>query len=317
MLGEIIHYNEERAYGFIEVENDTNQYFFHISNLIDKNIKIDLNQKVEFESIYTDKGFVARDIQIIQQIECPICKTLNSETNKNCTNTKCEWDLTYVKVGSFIGLSQNEIEVYNQKLQKTKNVYNKTYEVRKILPKIILKKKTKFVQVKIKKFGYLILDELTKNQFENDIEYKNRIDDLDYKIIGNTKFNKYLREEEYFEIQCFIDSNFIKHIKYAKNYNTKVYIPVKIAKEIYHDHKKYNLFGRVQVINNEVTLVDICVEGYSFKETIEEEKEVIKQNKISQLYEEYYKLKKEKKELEDKDSIIDSCLDLAGAGITY
>ena len=39
MLGEIIHYNEERAYGFIEVENDTNQYFFHISNLIDKNIK--------------------------------------------------------------------------------------------------------------------------------------------------------------------------------------------------------------------------------------------------------------------------------------
>ena len=31
MLGEIIHYNEERAYGFIVVENDTNQYFFHIS----------------------------------------------------------------------------------------------------------------------------------------------------------------------------------------------------------------------------------------------------------------------------------------------
>ena len=41
MLGEIIHYNEERAYGFIEVENDTNHYFFHISNLIDnKNTKI-------------------------------------------------------------------------------------------------------------------------------------------------------------------------------------------------------------------------------------------------------------------------------------
>ena len=86
-LGEIIHYNEERAYGFIEVKNRTNKYFFHISNLIDnKNTKINIKQKVKFKLVYTDKGFTAQDIQFIKQVECPICKTLNYETNKNCTN---------------------------------------------------------------------------------------------------------------------------------------------------------------------------------------------------------------------------------------
>ena len=114
MLGEIIHYNEERAYGFIEVENDTNHYFFHISNLIDnKNTKINIKQKVKFESVYTDKGFTAKDIQFIKQVECPICKTLNYETNKNCTKINCKWDLTYAKDCSYIGLSSEEINKYN------------------------------------------------------------------------------------------------------------------------------------------------------------------------------------------------------------
>ena len=99
------------------------------SKIINKPENIKIGADIEFELIETSKGLNAKDIYFIEKIECPICNTENLEIDKNCKNEKCNFDLTYVKDGSFIGLSQNEIEGYNEKLKYFRmNYFNKLHD---------------------------------------------------------------------------------------------------------------------------------------------------------------------------------------------
>jgi len=55
---------KERNYGFIEVEDEENNIFFHISSLKEDVNWDDLNEgdEVEFEVVDTDRGTQAKDL---------------------------------------------------------------------------------------------------------------------------------------------------------------------------------------------------------------------------------------------------------------
>ena len=122
MRGKILFFSEEKGFGKI-IDSGKNEYFFYINKIKNKPEEINKDDEVEFEYYESPKGLRATNIYFFEKIECPICNTLNYENDKNCKNIKCNWDLKYVKNGSFIGLSYKEIEEYNSKLGDYKNVY--------------------------------------------------------------------------------------------------------------------------------------------------------------------------------------------------
>ena len=122
MRGKILFFSEEKGFGKI-IDSGKNEYFFYINKIKNKQEEINKDDEVEFEYYESPKGLRATNIYFFEKIECPICNTLNYENDKNCKNIKCNWDLKYVKNGSFIGLSYKEIEEYNSKLEDYKNVY--------------------------------------------------------------------------------------------------------------------------------------------------------------------------------------------------
>ena len=122
MRGKILFFSEEKGFGKI-IDSGKNEYFFYINKIKNKPEEINKDDEVEFEYYESPKGLRATNIYFFEKIECPICNTLNYENDKNCKNIKCNWDLKYVKNGSFIGLSYKEIEEYNIKLRDYKNVY--------------------------------------------------------------------------------------------------------------------------------------------------------------------------------------------------
>ena len=122
MRGKILFFSEEKGFGKI-IDSGKNEYFFYINKIKNKPEEINKDDEVEFEYYESPKGLRATNIYFFEKIECPICNTLNYENDKNCKNIKCNWDLKYVRNGSFIGLSYKEIEEYNIKLRDYKNVY--------------------------------------------------------------------------------------------------------------------------------------------------------------------------------------------------
>lgn len=125
MRGKVLFFNEEKGFGKI-IDSGKNEYFFYINKIKNKPEKINKDDEVEFEYYESPKGLRAQNIYFLEKIKCPVCNTMNYENDKNCKNIKCNWDLKYVKNGSFIGLSYKDIEEYNIKLNNYKNVYLNT-----------------------------------------------------------------------------------------------------------------------------------------------------------------------------------------------
>ena len=263
-LGEIIHYNEERAYGFIEVENDTNHYFFHISNLIDnKNTKINIKQKVKFESVYTDKGFTAKDIQFIKQVECPICKTLNYETNKNCTKINCKWDLTYAKDCSYIGLSSEEINKYNIKLQQAKDSYANGKKQEELKASSDLHSTNYQQQNTTSNLNLKIyeLKNLSKDEFESRKDFNERIRSYNYIKIGKYKLLNYNADNELYQINIEIEKKDEQILNYEFDKLTNLKITKDKAKQLKAKSVEHGLFAKLEFDGTKYKINNIKFDG--------------------------------------------------------
>jgi cold shock CspA family protein len=64
MKGVIIEYNEQKRYGFIMGEDYSNR-FFHLNQIINKNIEVLINNEVEFVPSFNEKGLIAVNINQI------------------------------------------------------------------------------------------------------------------------------------------------------------------------------------------------------------------------------------------------------------
>lgn len=63
MRGSVKFYNEQKRYGFIKGEDDQD-YFFHLTNLLEKQIPKKGDQ-MEFLTLQTEKGLQATNISIL------------------------------------------------------------------------------------------------------------------------------------------------------------------------------------------------------------------------------------------------------------
>lgn len=67
MLGKVKKFNKERGYGFITIENESRDIFFHFSDLEMTGFKtIDDNSDVEFELTEGERGLQAKHIKKIK-----------------------------------------------------------------------------------------------------------------------------------------------------------------------------------------------------------------------------------------------------------
>ena len=123
MIGKIKFYNEAKGFGQI-VDEDKNEYFFHISKVLNTPEKIYPNDKVEFVGFETSKGLNAKDITFKAKINCHVCNWTNTDDEQNCINPKCGFTLKYAK-GYRVGVSDEEVRQYKKELEKAKNNYKK------------------------------------------------------------------------------------------------------------------------------------------------------------------------------------------------
>lgn len=163
-----------------------------------------------------------------KKITCPICGETNNEINKACKNHKCKWDLTFAKDGAFVGLSEDEIEKYNNKLSLTKQQYKDAL--------IQAKKETPlFEEPKIKNLNSLHLTkliDLKRGNFETIEEYNERILRLGYLQIGNYKLNEYYPDKEYYSITISIDKKDNQLVEYDFDKLDKIFVRKDIARRI-------------------------------------------------------------------------------------
>lgn len=62
-IGKVKMFNKEKGFGFIIMEGETKDIFFHYSQIMQEGFKtIDEGQEVEFELVEGDKGLQARNV---------------------------------------------------------------------------------------------------------------------------------------------------------------------------------------------------------------------------------------------------------------
>ena len=219
MRGKIKFFNEDKGFGVI-IDNDKIEYWFHVSKVKNKPDTIKNNDEVEFESFDTEKGQNAKNIIFIIKIKCPVCGTINEESEKNCTNEKCKFELTYAKDGAFVGLADNEIQTYNQNLKQAKEKYQKS------LPK------------------KLTVENLAKDMFETSDEYKHRIAET-FGIIGKVTLETYDANNQVFSVRLSFDSKLQKaydEMKLFHNLKADMELPREKAKELHASSKQHDLW---------------------------------------------------------------------------
>lgn len=146
---------------------------------------------------------------MIKKITCPICKEQNEEMDKVCKNKKCKWELTYAKDGAFVGLSENEIRQYNDKLSSAKQKYKDKLTIKEEVPLLEELEVGNSINS-----NYTKLSDLRKGDFETIIEYNNRILQLGYVQIGNYKLNKYNPDKGCYSILIIIDKKPNQKLEY-------------------------------------------------------------------------------------------------------
>lgn len=63
VTGKVKMFSKEKGFGFINMEGEQRDIFFHYSQIVQDGFKtIDAEQMVEFELIEGDKGLQARDV---------------------------------------------------------------------------------------------------------------------------------------------------------------------------------------------------------------------------------------------------------------
>ena len=69
MIARVKWFNNEKGYGFIELEGQED-IFIHYSNIVKEGYKtLKENQMVEFELVKTDKGYQAKKIKPVEELE--------------------------------------------------------------------------------------------------------------------------------------------------------------------------------------------------------------------------------------------------------
>lgn len=69
MIAKVKWFNNEKGYGFIELEGQED-IFIHYSNIVKEGYKtLKENQMVEFELVKTDKGYQAKNIKPVEELE--------------------------------------------------------------------------------------------------------------------------------------------------------------------------------------------------------------------------------------------------------
>lgn len=62
-IGKVKMFNKEKGFGFIIMEGETKDVFFHYSQIMQEGFKtIDEGEEVEFELVEGDKGLQARNV---------------------------------------------------------------------------------------------------------------------------------------------------------------------------------------------------------------------------------------------------------------
>lgn len=65
MKGKVKHYNENKGFGFIEGE-DSQDYFFHVSQMKDQSKILEKGDEVEFDATQNDRGLAATNVALVQ-----------------------------------------------------------------------------------------------------------------------------------------------------------------------------------------------------------------------------------------------------------
>lgn len=69
MIAKVKWFNNEKGFGFIEIEGQED-VFIHYSNIIKEGYKtLKENQMVEFDLVKTDKGYQAKNIKPVEELE--------------------------------------------------------------------------------------------------------------------------------------------------------------------------------------------------------------------------------------------------------
>ena len=69
MIAKVKWFNNEKGFGFIEIEGQED-VFIHYSNIIKEGYKtLKENQMVEFDLVKTDKGYQAKNIKSVEELE--------------------------------------------------------------------------------------------------------------------------------------------------------------------------------------------------------------------------------------------------------
>lgn len=63
VTGKVKMFNKEKGFGFINMEGEERDIFFHYSQIVQDGFKtVEADQMVEFELVEGDKGLQARDV---------------------------------------------------------------------------------------------------------------------------------------------------------------------------------------------------------------------------------------------------------------
>lgn len=202
MIGTIKFYNEAKGFGQIVGENK-NEYFFHISKVLNAPEKIHPNDKVEFVSFETSKGLNAKDIIFKVKINCHVCNWTNTDDEEKCGNPKCGFTLKYAK-GYSANISDEEAKQYKKELEKAKEKFEP----------LGLKKDSKRGTSNILNGKIISYAEIQGEGFirgEDALKYFFNIEDinkpLEIKIGQFVKFNSYSDDSKPTAIKIFLIQN--------------------------------------------------------------------------------------------------------------
>ena len=163
-----------------------------------------------------------------KKIKCPVCSTINDESQKHCINEKCKFELTYAKEGSYVGISDNDLKMYNTKLsiakeelQKKQDEENKKTETNKTISE---KNYTQPNPIK--------LINLKKDAFESISEFNQRLISHGYIQIGTYDLESYDAEKEQYKIKINIQKNQNQNFQYDFTKITKLNVNKERARKI-------------------------------------------------------------------------------------
>lgn len=174
-----------------------------------------------------------------EKVICPICNEQNEEKNKTCKNEKCKWDITYSKNGAFIGLSELEMTEYNKKLQQAKKNYKKNREGQYLSTSYEKQTNEEFYELK----------NLFKDEFETTADFSNRLQSYGYIKIGTYKLLEYDANRQIYKIEIVLEKRKTQNLEYEFNKLTELKITKENAKKLKENATEYNLFAKLNYID--------------------------------------------------------------------